>query len=497
MSAPTPLISLHGLCAELRNGQRFEDFNWQIAAGEHWAILGANGSGKTALLRLLLGQISPSAGILRYRPADKRSDGFDPECDIAQVSLDLAQQLIESDIRHDISDVCENAVDEGTTIRALLQQTGASAAEIDAVMTQFGIAELAERGLRFVSTGQLRRSLLARALISGTTLIALDSPLEGLDRQSRSDISGLIEQLMTASHTTLYFSRSAAEIPANATHVLVLRDCRIEFAGSRGAWLQTHAVTHKKAGHIAVKPIDTAAEPLIRFNDVHIAYQQQTIFSAATFAVYPHQHTLVSGPNGCGKSTLLALISADNHKAYGQDIWLFGVRRGSGESIWDIKRNLGVVSTALHSNYPRGFTGLQVTLSGLFDSLGLYDNFGVAQRQQALQALDMLQLGELRDRQFHHLSYGQQRLLLLARAMVKAPRLLILDEPCIGLDDEHCEQLQQQLGIITAQTDTTLLYVSHVGEEIPQGMQQLLEFTRDAERSEGYCINVAHLRGTS
>jgi len=126
----------------------------------------------------------------------------------------------------------------------------------------------------------------------------------------------------------------------------------------------------------------------------------------------------------------------------------------------------------------------------LFDSLGLYDNYGIAQRTQAQQALDMLQLGALSNRQFHHLSYGQQRLLLLARAIVKAPALLILDEPCIGLDDEHCEQLMQQLGIITAQTDTTLLYVSHVGEEIPHGMQQLLEFAPNTASQQGFHINV-------
>jgi len=484
MLATTPLISLQSLFAELRKGQRFEDFNWQLADGEHWAIIGANGSGKTALLRLLQGQISPNAGSLHY------GDGFDPDRDVAEVSIDLAQQLIESDIRHDISDVCDNAVDEGTTIRALLQQAGADNATIDQALTQFGITALAERGLRFVSTGQLRRALLARALIGQSPVIVLDSPLDGLDRQSRSDIAALIGKLIASSRTTLYFSRSAAEIPAGITHVLALRDCRIEFAGSHQDWQRDHAVTHKQQGQLAAKPIDFAVEPLIRFNDVNIAYNEQKIFSAATFAVYPHQHTLVSGPNGCGKSTLLALISADNHKAYGQQINLFGRRRGSGESIWDIKRNLGVVSTALHSNYPRGFNGLQVTLSGLFDSLGLYDNYGVAQRTQAQQALDLLQLGAFSNRQFQHLSYGQQRLLLLARAVVKAPALLILDEPCIGLDDEHCEQLMQLLQIITAQTDTTLLYVSHVGEEIPHGMQQLLEFTADTAPQQGYRIKV-------
>jgi len=491
MPAETPLISLNSLYAELRNEQRFEDISWQIAEAEHWAIIGANGSGKTALLRLLQGQINPSAGTLHYRAINERGDSFDPERDIAEVSIDLAQQLIESDIRHDISDVCDNAVDKGTTIRALLEQTGAEDAAIDQALTQFGIVQLAGRGLRFVSTGQLRRALLARALIGSSPIIVLDSPLDGLDRKSRHDIAGLITQLIASSRTTLYFSRSAAEIPSGVTHVLALRDCRIEFAGLHQQWLRDHAVTHKQQGQLVAKPVDFTAEPLIRFNDVNIAYQEQRIFSAATFAVYPHQHTLVSGPNGCGKSTLLALISADNHKAYGQQIDLFGRRRGSGESIWDIKRNLGVVSTALHSNYPRGFTGLQVTLSGLFDSLGLYDNYGVAQRTQAQQALEMLQLGALSNRLFQHLSYGQQRLLLLARAIIKAPALLILDEPCIGLDDEHCEQLMQLLEIITEHTDTTLLYVSHVGEEIPRGMQQLLEFVPDAATQQGFRINVS------
>jgi molybdate transport system ATP-binding protein len=484
MPTSDPLFSLQELFAELRNGQRFENLDWQVRQGQHWAVIGGNGSGKTALLRLLLGQLSPSAGTLSY------AAGLDPERDIAQVSMDLAQQLIDADVRHDISDVCDNAVDEGTTIRALVQQSGASEAGIDAALALFGIRELAGRGLRFVSTGQLRRALLARAVAGNYRLIALDSPLDGLDRQSRSDIAALLERLMAPSRSTLYFSRSSADLPAGITHVLALDDCRITFAGTRAAWQQHAVATPRQRGSIAARAVDFSAEPLIRFENASVSYNGQPIFSAATFSVHPYQHTLVSGPNGCGKSTLLALISADNHKAYGQDIWLFGRKRGSGESIWDIKRHLGVVSTALHSNYPRGFTGLQVTLSGLFDSLGLYDNYGVAQRAQAQQALQLLQLEGLSNKLFQHLSYGQQRLLLLARAIVKSPALLILDEPCIGLDDEHCDQLLQLLGIITAQTDTTLLYVSHVGEEIPAGMQQTLEFVPDAVAGQGYRIVV-------
>lgn len=494
MHETPPLIRLHDLCAELRNDQRFEKLNWQLDQGQHWAIVGGNGSGKTALLCLLLGQITPSAGTISYGSA-----AFDPERDIAQVSLELVQQLIDNDIRHDISDVCDNAVDAGTTLRALLQQavqqtqpqTAVSDSDmrIDAALAQFGIAELAERGLRFVSTGQLRRALLARALVADPLIIAFDNPLDGLDRTSRASIAALIDQLMTPQHTTLFFSRSKTALPEGITHVLALDNCDVSYIGSRQQWQQQHAGAARVIVNVTPRPVDFTAPALIRFENVDVSYQEKAIFCAASFAVHTHQHTLISGPNGCGKSTLLALISGDNHKAYGQAIWLFGRRRGSGESIWDIKRQLGVVSTALHSNYPRGFNGLQVVLSGLFDSLGLYDNYGIAQRTQAQQSLDLLQLGELAQRRFEHLSYGQQRQLLLARAIVKSPALLILDEPCIGLDDEHCDQLLRQLGLIVANTDTTLLYVSHVGEEIPQGMQQLLEFVAHPEQ--GYNINIS------
>jgi len=477
MTKRIPLFDLHDACATLNFGKQFERINWQIHRGEHWAVVGGNGSGKTALLALLQRQIPLSAGTLQLA-AD-----IDVEQDIAVVSMDEAQRLIDADIRHDISDVCDNAVDAGTTLLQLLLQSGIDDAAARAALQATGIGELANRGLRFVSTGQLRRALIARAMAGNCKLIAFDNPLDGLDAQSRETILAAITQLMTPARTTLYLARDSS-LPAGITHVLQLRDCSVIYAGPREHWQHT---TQQQAHHaVTMRDIDFASAPLIRFDDVALCYDDRPIFQHANFSVHRFQHTLVSGPNGCGKSTLLALITGDNHKVYGKDIWMFGARRGSGESVWEIKARQGIVSTALHSLYPRGFNGLQVVLSGLFDTLGLYDNVGIREKTLALQTLSRFGLADLADKAFHRASYGQQRQLLLARAVIKNPPLLILDEPCIGIDEEHRQQFVQQLADIMQQGDCTVMYVSHVAEEIPAGMHQQLQFAPAA--SGGYDV---------
>lgn len=473
MNNDTVLFSLRDACATLNLGMRFEGIDWQIQRGQHWAVVGGNGSGKTALLALLQRRIPLSAGTLQVAAA------FDVERDIALVSMDEAQRLIDGDIRHDISDVCDNAVDAGTTLLQLLRQSGIAEPAAREALQALGIGELAARGLRFVSTGQLRRALIARAMAGNYPLIAFDNPLDGLDAQSRDSIAASITQLMTPAQTTLYLSRDYSSLPAGITHVLQLRDCRVVYAGPRSQWQQ--ATQQQARPAVATRAIDFAAPTLIHFDDVDIHYEDRCIFRHANFSVHRFQHTLVSGPNGCGKSTLLALISGDNHKAYGKNISLFGRRRGSGESVWEIKARIGVVSTALHSQYPRGFNGLQVVLSGLFDTLGLYDNFGIREKNLALQTLQQCGLSALADKAFHRASYGQQRQLLLARAVIKQPSLLILDEPCIGIDEEHRAQFLQQLAHIMQHGECTVLYVSHVAEEIPAGMHQQLLFVPAAD----------------
>jgi molybdate transport system ATP-binding protein len=221
---------------------------------------------------------------------------------------------------------------------------------------------------------------------------------------------------------------------------------------------------------------EDAQEPLIVLDNVNAAYGPTPVLSNLSWIMKPWHHVLIEGPNGCGKSTLLSLIDGENHKAYGQAVSLFGRVRGSGETVWEVKARFGIVSNELHNKYVKGWKVLDVVVSGFFNSVGLYDDSGSAENNAARQWLAALGIEALQQHYYHEISFGQQRLALLARAMVKHPRVLILDEPCVGLDDYHRRLILQTLDVIASQLHTNLVYVSHVVGEQPACINQRLRF---------------------
>jgi molybdate transport system ATP-binding protein len=230
--------------------------------------------------------------------------------------------------------------------------------------------------------------------------------------------------------------------------------------------------------------VEAGAEPdstaLIELTHVAANYGELNVLHDINWTMAFDHHVLIEGPNGCGKSTLLSLIDGDNHKAYGQSVKLFGRLRGSGETVWDVKARFGIVSNELHNKYVKGWRVLDVVVSGFFDSVGLYDESGTMEVDCARQWLDTLGIAELAKHYYHEISFGQQRLVLLARAMVKHPRLLILDEPCVGLDDYHRRLILGTLDVISAQANTNLIYVSHVSGEQPSCINRRLRFVADS-----------------
>ncbi len=206
---------------------------------------------------------------------------------------------------------------------------------------------------------------------------------------------------------------------------------------------------------------------LLELNNVSAAWSGKPVLTDINWCMAACDHVLFEGPNGCGKSTLLSLIDGDNHQAYGQQVLLFGRRKGSGESVWEVKSHFGVVSNELHNKYVKGWRVQDVVVSGFYDSVGLYDDAGALEREKALAWLQVMGLKACAAAYYHELSFGQQRLVLLARAMVKQPRILILDEPCVGLDDYHRQAILALLDRIAEQCVTQLLYVSHVAGEQP------------------------------
>jgi molybdate transport system ATP-binding protein len=215
----------------------------------------------------------------------------------------------------------------------------------------------------------------------------------------------------------------------------------------------------------------------VKMEAATIQYQGKVILKQVDWEVKKATQWALRGPNGAGKSTLISMITADNPQSYSQKLWLFDRRRGSGESIWDIKKRIGFVSPELHLYFKSADNCLSVIASGLFDTIGLFKKLTGEQTQRVLAWMEVLGIRHLQNEFFQRLSTGEQRLVLLARAFVKNPPLLILDEPCQGLDPDQIEHIKNVLDYLAEKSDMTLIYVSHYDSDIPSCVKEKFELS--------------------
>ncbi len=306
-----------------------------------------------------------------------------------------------------------------------------------------------DRPLVTLSSGELRKYQLRRALESGTKVLVIDNPYIGLDPQARKDLTRQLTELSATTTLVLVLSR-VAEIPPFITHVVSVAD------GQMGEKVPLEAY------------LDAVLPPaVIRMRGVTISYGERVILDALDWTVREGEHWALTGANGSGKSTLLSLICADNPRAYACDIELFGRPRGSGETIWDIKRNIGYVSPELHRAFQVDAPALDIVASGLFDTEGLFRHPSGEQYACARRWMAEFGIEDLAEKPFLRLSSGEQRLCLVARAFVKDPRLYVLDEPLHGLDEPQRRHVKSLLDRFCGAPGKTLLMVTHYPEEYP------------------------------
>lgn len=489
----TMLLTIQNARCRISPRSTLQIDNFTVNKGEHWCIFGPNGAGKTCLGRLLAGQVRQTSLYVQY------VKDFDPRLDIHLVSFEEQQRLWQRDDRFDISEYSESAQDQGTTVESLLRSSRSLRHQdeslVEELMLELALLPLRNQGIRFLSSGQMRKVMLARALYAHRDavpqLIIMDEPLESIDKESRPRIVACIGRFLTADNSSVQFIRRQHDLPAYATFMGVMSGLQITAQGQRAqieAGKIYQAMIARRPPRITAIPVPATGtgatasaqsallEPLIELRNVSASYGDKTILSNIHWRMLPHHHVLIDGPNGCGKSTLLSLIDGENHKGFGQELYLFGRRKGSGEAVWDIKARFGLVSNELHNKYVKGWRVLEVVVSGFFDSVGLYDNSGSTQSNTAMAWLNAFGIADLHRHYYHEVSFGIQRLVLLARAMVKGPTILVLDEPCVGLDDYHRELILQALDLIAAQSPTRLIYVSHVVGEQPACINQRLSF---------------------
>lgn len=484
------IIHFKQVWAAYRVDPVLKDVTWHWQAGQQWAILGGNGAGKSAIATLITDTLRPQRGEID-RPQD-----FDADRDILHLSFELQRKLIEHDIRFDDSEVRADALDVGTTVKQIILHGKAQDDRFMRVAKQCHIDHILERGIRFVSTGESRKALLARALYNQPKLLILDNPFEGLDKQAQAELHTLIDQLLLSHLPILLLIKQTDEVPENVSHVMLLEDGVISSQGQRDQILSKKSPEQQplELGNLpaASERAYTAdrKQPLIDLRNVDVSYNDQAILTDISWQLDWGQHCCIAGPNGAGKSTLLNLICGDNHKAYGQNISLFGQRRGSGESIWEIKQKFGVVNTAMQLNHIGRTRVAEVIAAGFYDSVGLYNECSGQDKKIALDWLRLMGLESIATKLFNQLSFGQQRLAMLARAMVKSPLILILDEPCIGLDLPHRQLILALIEKIAATGDCHILYVSHTAREMPRCINQHLELV--PHKRGGYTGVVSH-----
>ena len=203
-------------------------------------------------------------------------------------------------------------------------------------------------------------------------------------------------------------------------------------------------------------------------------YGSKFILNNINWEVKRGEKWLVKGPNGAGKSTLLSLITGDHPQAYASEIYLFDKKRGTGESIWDIKKKIGYISPELHWHFATNITCAQAIGSGFFDTIGLYKKLNQQQHNILQQWMDFLHLSHVANKPLNSVSNGHQRLILLSRALVKNPPLLVLDEPCQGLDGRQKQEFVTLVDDLCKKFSKTLIYVSHYDDEIPQCINSCL-----------------------
>ena len=456
-----------------------------LRAGESWAFVGTNGSGKSALARALAGELNLLKG--EYQSDFTR---------LTRLSFEQLQKLVSDEWQRNNTDLLSPGEDDtGRTTAEIIQDEVKDPARCQRLAEQFGITPLLNRRFKYLSTGETRKTLLCQALMSEPELLILDEPFDGLDVQSRAQLASLLASLNQQGYTLVLVLNRFDEIPDFIQHAGVLADCNLTETGEKTALLKQALIaqlahSEQLDGITLPEPDAPSArhaldphQPRIVLRDGVVSYDDRPILNHLSWTVNPGEHWQIVGPNGAGKSTLLSLITGDHPQGYSNDLTLFGRRRGSGETIWDIKKHIGYVSSSLHLDYRVSTTVRNVILSGYFDSIGIYQAVSDKQHKLAQQWLDILGMdNRVADAPFHSLSWGQQRLALIVRALVKHPTLLILDEPLQGLDPLNRQLIRRFVDVLISEGETQLLFVSHHAEDAPVCITHRLEFVPDGEQ---------------
>lgn len=479
------LISFRNVSIRQYNSLVFEGLDLDIEKGQNWALLGKSGSGKSTFLDFIMGKASMARGEARYpyfddhiREHHQNDPFFNRYKLMAQVSArhefrnlsntsDFYYQQRFNSCDSEDADTVANYL---SAIR-IVQPSGFWTYQ--RVTERLKLLPLLDKQLIKLSNGETKRLLIASSLIRNPILLLLDNPLSGLDVAARQDFNELIHEI-SDSGISIIMATTPSEIPEAISHVAVLDQGKIISKGSSDQFYPENLCpgTAEKINRDELKELLSQTQwpiyqTIIGMEDVSIRYGDKLILDQVNWQMKRGERWMLIGHNGAGKSTLLSLINGDNPQAFANKITLFDQRKGTGESIWEIKKKIGYVSPELFQYFPTGNTCLQVIESGFDDTLGLFRVSSKSKAETSRRWMKLLRIEDYAGMMFRNVPVSVQRICMLVRAMVKNPVMLILDEPCLGLDFAQQEQFKNLIDEICSISNLSLIYVSHYQNGIP------------------------------
>ncbi|MEC7265615.1 MAG: ATP-binding cassette domain-containing protein [Bacteroidota bacterium] len=319
------------------------------------------------------------------------------------------------------------------------------------------------QSLKTMSSGEQKKALLQYLLLQNPDFLVLINPYDNLDVVTQASLKKQLCEIGTSRILVQVVSRLDDILPIT-THFLKLNGDNLKTYVSPGAfWEENQSAPVIFEGSIPppLEKLTAEIDDLVVMKNVSVSFDGRQVLQNIDWTIKQGEFWQLMGPNGSGKSTILSMITGDSHKGYGQDLTLFGQRKGSGESVWDLKQKIGYYTPAITDKF-RGYHSLEnMIISGLHDSVGLYVQPTDIEKNLAHQWLQLLHLYEKREDYFRDLSVGDKRLVMVARAMVKHPPLLILDEPTAGLDDANAALFVALVNKIASESDSAIVFVSH------------------------------------
>jgi len=469
------LISLEDVDVRLWGATILSGITFALREGEGWAVLGPNGSGKTTLLRLLRGDAWPhpaSRGRRLYHFPDGPSESpIGARERIAFVSAEAQDAYERREWNVRVEDVVRTGFAGGVWVTEPLSAD--EERRVDEAIDLLGIGHLRMESILEVSTGEARKALLARALAPRPRVLLLDEFCNGLDAGSRRALLEAVSRIARSGTPIVFATHRHDEIVPEVTHAAVLDSGRIVAQGRRAdvlsRWDRAAAPVPAPATAPAPAP---APRTLVSIERADVLVEGRRVLREVTWQMRDGENWVVRGPNGAGKSTFLRLLAAEEHAAPGGRIERLDL--GDRPSVWDVKARIGMVTPRLQADHRLDASGEEVVLSGFFASIGLGDEPTPAQRQAAARWMERLGAGHLARRRIDSLSYGELRRLLLARALVTEPELLLLDEPFNGLDPSSREEMMRVVQEL-CESGTRIVLVTHHDSEVVPAVNRELE----------------------